>query len=213
MGETLRPDLRFNASDSLSSCLAAIPRSVMMPYPIPRLIRPRVQAKVAGSKYNRYMTLTLPLVNLVLGRDYWPRTCLFGSTLTRHHLVSSAPFFSWHLNSNSQREVVMAPGMTAGAKGNSVASGSTSKGATTPTQNIDIYRPLANQVTVSLCYILLVGVYSIIRADHIETTSSSPADYLAPSYNLPPRLETNSIHPKSTEQSLELHSGQTSSDR
>jgi len=107
----------------------------------------------------------------------------------------------------------MAAGMTAGAKGTSVASGSTSRGASTPTQNIDIYRPLANQVTVSLCYILLEVVYSIIRADHIETTSSSPADYLTPSHNLPPRPETNSIHTKSTEQSLELHSGQTSSDR
>ena len=88
MGETLRPDPRFKASDSLTSCLAAIPRSVMMPYPIPRLIRPRVQAKVAGSKYNRYMTLTLPLVNLVLGRDYWPRTCLFGSTFIGNHILS-----------------------------------------------------------------------------------------------------------------------------
>ena len=107
----------------------------------------------------------------------------------------------------------MAAGMTAGAKGTSVASGSTSRGASTPTQNIDIYRPLANQVTVSLCHTLYEDVRAIIRADHIETTSSSPADYLTPSHNLPPRPETNSIHTKSTEQSLELHSGQTSSDR
>jgi len=43
----------------------------------------------------------------------------------------------------------MPPGINSVSKGSSVAGGSTTKGTATPTQNIDIYRPLANQVTVS----------------------------------------------------------------